>query len=119
MSSEAAARKTPLHGVHVAAGARMVPFAGWEMPVQYTGVVDEHLAVRTRVGRLLEFWVQSQAAPAWYFPKTSWTAATAPAKAADAWLGGRQHVGERDYGLGYARLLAGERALRRRRAGTE
>jgi aminomethyltransferase len=50
VSSEAATRKTPLHGVHVAAGARMVPFAGWEMPVQYTGVVDEHLAVRTRVG---------------------------------------------------------------------
>lgn len=50
MSSDAATRKTPLHGVHAAAGARMVPFAGWEMPVQYTGVVDEHVAVRTRAG---------------------------------------------------------------------
>src|SRR5262249_16262681 len=32
------------------AGARMVEFAGWDMPVQYTGVIDEHMAVRTRAG---------------------------------------------------------------------
>ena len=38
--------KTPLHERHVAAGARMVPFAGWEMPVQYAGVIPEHRAVR-------------------------------------------------------------------------
>ncbi|GIK78325.1 MAG: glycine cleavage system aminomethyltransferase GcvT [Thermoleophilia bacterium] len=43
-------RKTPLHGEHVAAGARLVPFAGWEMPVQYEGVAAEHLAVRERSG---------------------------------------------------------------------
>lgn len=43
-------QKTPLHAAHVAAGARMVDFAGWEMPVQYTGVLDEHTAVRTRAG---------------------------------------------------------------------
>jgi aminomethyltransferase len=43
-------RRTPLHDLHVAAGARMVEFAGWEMPVQYTGVVDEHVAVRQRAG---------------------------------------------------------------------
>jgi aminomethyltransferase len=43
-------RATPLHAVHLAAGARMVDFAGWHMPVQYTGVIDEHQAVRTRVG---------------------------------------------------------------------
>jgi aminomethyltransferase len=43
-------QRTPLHAVHVAAGARMVDFAGWEMPVQYTGVIDEHHAVRTRAG---------------------------------------------------------------------
>lgn len=43
-------RQTPLHHAHVAAGARMVPFAGWEMPVQYEGVIPEHLAVRTRAG---------------------------------------------------------------------
>ena len=45
-----ALRRTPLYERHVGAGARMVPFAGWEMPVQYTGVIPEHLAVRTDAG---------------------------------------------------------------------
>jgi glycine cleavage system T protein (aminomethyltransferase) len=43
-------QRTPLHGRHVALGARMVPFAGWEMPVQYEGVSQEHRAVRTDAG---------------------------------------------------------------------
>src|SRR5215472_12622787 len=43
-------RRTPLYERHVALGARLVPFAGWEMPVQYTGVIDEHLAVRRDAG---------------------------------------------------------------------
>ena len=43
-------RRTPLHDRHVALGARMVPFAGWEMPVQYAGVIQEHQAVRTDAG---------------------------------------------------------------------
>src|SRR5919199_3921118 len=43
-------QRTPLHDRHVALGARMVPFAGWEMPVQYDGVIAEHLAVRQDVG---------------------------------------------------------------------
>jgi aminomethyltransferase len=38
--------RTPLYERHVISGARMVPFAGWEMPVQYEGVISEHLAVR-------------------------------------------------------------------------
>ena len=42
--------RTPLHSRHVAAGARMVPFAGWEMPVQYEGVIPEHQAVRSDAG---------------------------------------------------------------------
>src|SRR3712207_4126436 len=42
--------RTPLHDRHVAAGARMVPFVGWEMPVQYAGVIPEHRAVRTDAG---------------------------------------------------------------------
>src|SRR3954464_1177982 len=42
--------RTPLFDRHVAAGGRMVPFAGWEMPVQYQGVIPEHLAVRTHAG---------------------------------------------------------------------
>jgi aminomethyltransferase len=43
-------KQTPLNAVHKALGARMVPFGGWEMPVQYAGVIDEHLAVRERAG---------------------------------------------------------------------
>jgi aminomethyltransferase len=43
-------QRTPLHDRHVALGARMVPFAGWEMPVQYAGVIPEHRAVRTDCG---------------------------------------------------------------------
>jgi aminomethyltransferase len=44
--SDVALRRTPLHDRHVALGARMVPFAGWDMPVQYEGVIPEHVAVR-------------------------------------------------------------------------
>jgi aminomethyltransferase len=43
-------QRTPLFDVHVRAGARIVEFAGWEMPVQYAGIIEEHEAVRTRVG---------------------------------------------------------------------
>ena len=43
-------RRTPLYEKHVDAGARLVPFAGWEMPVQYAGVIAEHRAVRTDSG---------------------------------------------------------------------
>jgi len=43
-------RRTPLFDAHEAAGARLVPFAGWEMPVQYEGVGPEHLAVRSGCG---------------------------------------------------------------------
>src|SRR5438094_2959585 len=42
--------RTPLYDRHVALGARLVPFAGWEMPVQYEGVIPEHLAVRKDCG---------------------------------------------------------------------
>src|SRR3982751_2171968 len=43
-------QRTPLHDRHAALGARLVPFAGWEMPVQYEGVIQEHRAVRTDAG---------------------------------------------------------------------
>lgn len=49
-AAEAPLKKTPLNAAHVALGARLVPFAGWEMPLQYAGVVEEHMAVRTRAG---------------------------------------------------------------------
>jgi aminomethyltransferase len=45
-----ALKKTPLNARHRSLGARMVPFSGWDMPVEYTGIADEHLAVRTRAG---------------------------------------------------------------------
>jgi aminomethyltransferase len=43
-------RRTPLFDRHVAAGAKLVDFAGWEMPVQYEGVIQEHMAVRGACG---------------------------------------------------------------------
>jgi aminomethyltransferase len=43
-------KRTPLYAAHVAAGAKLVPFAGWEMPIQYTGIREEHLAVRAGAG---------------------------------------------------------------------
>src|SRR5919107_5241719 len=50
LPSPGSLRKTPLHARHHALGARMVEFGGWDMPVEYSGIVNEHLAVRTRAG---------------------------------------------------------------------
>jgi aminomethyltransferase len=50
IDTTAAARRTPLHARHRQAGGRLVPFAGWELPVQYAGIRQEHLAVRHDVG---------------------------------------------------------------------
>ncbi|HTU87369.1 MAG TPA: glycine cleavage system aminomethyltransferase GcvT [Solirubrobacteraceae bacterium] len=50
MTSTAELRRTPLYDRHAAAGAKLVPFAGWEMPVQYGGIREEHIAVRTGAG---------------------------------------------------------------------
>ncbi|MGE9296493.1 MAG: glycine cleavage system aminomethyltransferase GcvT, partial [Puniceicoccales bacterium] len=43
-------KHTPLYGFHQDHGARLVPFAGWEMPVQYTSILEEHRAVREAAG---------------------------------------------------------------------
>ena len=44
-------KRTPLHSLHLALGAKMVPFAGYEMPVQYpSGILNEHLHTRTKAG---------------------------------------------------------------------
>src|ERR1700687_2525321 len=48
--TEVAPRKTPLYEEHVRLGAKMVPFADWLMPVQYTSIVEEHQVVRKNVG---------------------------------------------------------------------
>jgi aminomethyltransferase len=49
-AAEQGLRRTPLYETHRALGARMVPFAGWEMPVQYASILDEHRTVRNAVG---------------------------------------------------------------------
>jgi aminomethyltransferase len=49
-AASASLKKTALHASHVALGARMVPFGGWDMPVEYSGITAEHMAVRTAAG---------------------------------------------------------------------
>src|SRR5437899_7680791 len=48
--AEATYHETPLHDIHRALGARLIEFGGWLMPVQYTGILHEHRAVRERAG---------------------------------------------------------------------
>ncbi|HVF71156.1 MAG TPA: hypothetical protein VM940_06075, partial [Chthoniobacterales bacterium] len=48
--TEAVQKKTPLYDEHVRLGAKMIPFGAWIMPVQYSGIIDEHQAVRQNVG---------------------------------------------------------------------
>ncbi len=48
--TSAMVRRTPLHAEHVALGGRLIDFSGWELPVQYTGIVEEHRQVRTSAG---------------------------------------------------------------------
>ncbi len=50
MTESSALKKSPLHERHVALGAKFAEFGGWEMPLEYSGVVAEHTAVRTSVG---------------------------------------------------------------------
>lgn len=50
MSAPVALRKTPLNSLHRRLGAKMVDFGGWDMPVEYSGLIAEHMAVRTGVG---------------------------------------------------------------------
>jgi aminomethyltransferase len=68
VTAAGALRRTSLYAAHVAAGGRMVPFAGWELPVQYGGISPEHLAVRTAAGlfdvsHMGEVWVSGAGAP--------------------------------------------------------
>src|SRR5258708_13568120 len=50
MSATAPLKATPLNAIHREMGAKMVDFGGWDMPVQYSGVIDEHNTVRKAVG---------------------------------------------------------------------
>lgn len=56
-------KETPFHAMHVSLGAKMAPFAGYDMPVEYTGIIDEHMAVINDCGvfdvsHMGEFWVK-------------------------------------------------------------
>jgi len=60
-------RRTPLHEEHVARGGRIVPFAGYELPVQFKGIEVEHEAVRTAAGlfdvsHMAEIWLEGPGA---------------------------------------------------------
>lgn len=60
-------KTTPLYQAHLALGARMVPFAGYQMPIQYTSITSEHLAVRGLLGmfdvsHMGEFWIRGPGA---------------------------------------------------------
>ena len=67
-AASAPLKRTPLHEIHVALGAKIVPFAGYEMPVQYpSGIVAEHKAVREGCGvfdvsHMGEFWINGDRA---------------------------------------------------------
>jgi len=70
METPATLRRTALHAEHVAAGGRMVPFAGFDMPVQYAGILKEHAAVRERAGlfdlsHMAQFELWGEEAAAW------------------------------------------------------
>ncbi|MEO0017131.1 MAG: glycine cleavage system aminomethyltransferase GcvT [Verrucomicrobiota bacterium] len=63
-------KHSPLESAHLALGARLVPFAGWNMPVQYTSIIDEHHTVRTQAGifdisHMGQFLVSGPACAAW------------------------------------------------------
>ncbi|MCF6312749.1 MAG: glycine cleavage system aminomethyltransferase GcvT [Verrucomicrobiales bacterium] len=63
-------KQTPLAARHVALGAKMAAFAGWEMPIQYAGIMAEHLAVRSEAGvfdisHMGQIWVRGEAAAQW------------------------------------------------------
>jgi len=69
METATTLRKTPLHSAHQALGARLIEFGGWDMPVQYTSIVDEHHAVRRAAGifdisHMGEAWVRGPRAEA-------------------------------------------------------
>jgi aminomethyltransferase len=68
--SDAASKKTPLYDEHVRRGAKVIPFGGWLMPVQYSSIVEEHRAVRNNVGvfdisHMGQFIVEGTSAGSW------------------------------------------------------
>lgn len=67
MSENADLKRTSLYDIHLRYGARMVPFGGWDMPVQYSGIIDEHQSVRSHAGlfdvsHMGEIWIEGEKA---------------------------------------------------------
>ena len=63
-------KKTPLHGEHVRLGGKLIGFGGWDMPVQYSGIIDEHNTVRNALGvfdisHMGQFFVEGAGSGAW------------------------------------------------------
>src|SRR5664279_2534505 len=70
MSDAADLKRTPLHAEHVKLGGKMIGFGGWDMPVQYSGIMDEHHAVRKALGvfdisHMGQFFAKGAGAAAW------------------------------------------------------
>ncbi len=70
MSDAADLKRTPLHAEHVRLGGKMIGFGGWDMPVQYSGIMDEHHAVRRALGvfdisHMGQFFARGAGAAAW------------------------------------------------------
>jgi aminomethyltransferase len=70
VSAETALKQTPLYAEHVRLGAKMVDFGGWAMPVQYTGIIEEHHAVRGNLGvfdisHMGQFFAEGAGCAAW------------------------------------------------------
>jgi len=70
MSDDADLKRTPLHAEHVRLGGKMIGFGGWDMPVQYTGIMNEHHAVRRSLGvfdisHMGQFFAKGAGAAAW------------------------------------------------------
>jgi len=70
MSDATDLKRTPLHAEHVRLGGKMIGFGGWDMPVQYTGIMDEHRAVRQALGvfdisHMGQFFAKGAGAAAW------------------------------------------------------
>jgi aminomethyltransferase len=70
MSDPQTLKTTPLHAEHVRLGGKMIGFGGWDMPVQFSGIVDEHQAVRTALGvfdisHMGQFFVRGPGAAGW------------------------------------------------------
>jgi aminomethyltransferase len=104
--SEIAPKKTPLYEEHVRLGAKIVPFAGWLMPVQYTSIMEEHQAVRDNVG-MFDISHMGQLVVA----ATPSSQKVGGEGAADTWLNGMltNNVNKLDVGMGQYTFLLNER----------